>query len=154
MRHPRVVRNHIKKFAATLQCADELRPLPFQDANDRSRIGSVALRPQANRLHIAPDQHTVAVEGRCGGALWNHNLPEGRIVWPEEAFALAVDLDGPGDKIGRIRKNVTIAFGAGDLARALQFTQTLLQFLLLIRAQAQSPQQLRNIARRVIFTAE
>ena len=64
VRHARVVGNYVKKLAAPLQRADDLGPLPFQDANHHARLLLELAGRQSFRPDIATHEHAILVERR------------------------------------------------------------------------------------------
>ena len=85
MRHARVIGNDVEKLAAPLQRADDLRALPFQDANDRAGFLLVAPGRKPFAPDIAPHQHAIFVQRRARGLLRNHDFLERRIVRLQES---------------------------------------------------------------------
>ena len=93
MRHPGIVGHDVEKFAALLQRADDLRPLPFENANDRTRFLTRTISAQTARPAFATHEHAIPVERGRGRFLRNHDLLQLPVVRLQKAFALAVDLD-------------------------------------------------------------
>ena len=110
VRHPRVIGNHVKKLAAPLQRADDLCPLPFQDANHHARFLLEPVGAQALRPDIAPHQHAIFVERGAGGLLRNHDFLQPRVVRLQKALALAIDANPARDEVGLARLDVAIPF--------------------------------------------
>ena len=104
-------------------------------------------RRDTSRSH----QDAISVQGGAGGAFGNYNFLLARIIRLEKSLALTVHADDARDKVGLARLNVAAGLVADDLAAFLQGPQHLLQGLLLVRAEAQSLQQLGNVGRGVIF---
>ena len=68
--------------------------------------------------------------------------------------AVSCSPDPAGDEVRLAGKDVAIAFGAGDAARAFQSGQHLLQLLLARGHPAQVPEQFRDVGRHIATLAE
>ena len=154
VRHARVIGNDVKKLPAALQGADDLRPAPFQDADDRAGFLGRAFRAQAPRADVAAHQHAVFVQRGGRGVLRDHDFLQGRVVRLQKSLALAVDPDAAGNEVRLAGQDVAVALGAGDAARAFQSAQDALQFLLAVRRPAQVPEQFGDIGGHVAVLAE
>ena len=119
--HARIIRPHVKELPPTLQRADDLRTLTFENADDRAGfLLRAAIGSQPARTDFATNEHAVTMQRCAGVAFGNHDLLHGRIVRAQKAFALAIDLNRARDEICFLRENVTIAFGARDASSLRQ----------------------------------
>ena len=140
MRHARVVGNDVKKLAPALQRADDLRPPPLQNADDRAGLLPGARGTQALGPDIAPHEHAVFMHRGGRGVLRNDDFLQARIIRLQKTLSLAVHPNPARDEVRLAREDVAIALGAGQPSALLQQAQRPLQFLLAIGRQTQPAQ--------------
>src|SRR5881394_2720277 len=151
MRDSRVVRNDVEKSRTALECADDLRAMPFKHAQDRARVARLFTGARRAQLNVPTHEHAIFVHRRPGGAFGNGDLLQRRIVRCQESLALAVHADSSGNQIRHAREQVAITLDAGQLASLLQLTDGALQFLLALGRQPKQPEQFRHVRWNVRF---
>src|SRR5829696_5524875 len=112
MRNARIVRNDVEELAAALEGANNLSPAPGQNSDHFSGVVLGRLRASAAGPNVTPDEHAVFVQSSGGGAFGDGDFLEAGFVRQQEAFALAVDANAPGNEVGFAGKDVTVAFDA------------------------------------------
>ncbi|MEY2429274.1 MAG: hypothetical protein QOJ40_2159, partial [Verrucomicrobiota bacterium] len=135
MSYPWVIRDDIKKVAATSQSSDEPRTSTFQDADDPATDFGGLIPSSLPGRAIHADQHMVPVHCGRSGILRNSDRRELWIIGLKESDALPVHPNAARHQIGieRERKPITLLY-ARDLAAALQLCEHALDFSLVVAA--------------------
>ena len=152
--NPRIVGNDVTEAGTALECADDLHPATFQNADDRSGGGIGGAGAQAFGPDIPADQDAVLVQGGSRGIFRNDNLLQARFIRLEESFARAVHPDAPGNEVSFLRGDKAVVLDSGEASGALQGFEDGVQVATAGGREVKLSQQLGGGGRQIIFARQ